>query len=265
MNEITIKEIENNLVDRKKEYAPMIKNISEHLPVIDKSIENFGKTQSQFMDNMLTVSHPTPIRNVRQVLAEINKSLSALKSAEIKNRKKVNEIKRLERDLKEETDDLLKEKIDLEILEIENGLNEGKKYIGGAIRKINNYVNQYKTILASLGVSDFSEIDFEAEEEKYHIMKAFEQALCACRSRQGIVDEGNLIYLCQIGINGTSAQNDILKYFGKEQQDIKNGLEPSKEQELVFLNDMYLKYKGSAKRYSEQKGMLLTDEESLLK
>ena len=265
MNEITIKEIEKNLVQRKKEYAPMIKNISEHLPVIDKSIENFGKTQSQFMDNMLTVSHPTPIRNVRQVLAEINKSLSALKEAEIKNRKKVNEIKRLERDLKEETDVLLKEKIDLEILEIENGLNEGKKYIGGAIRKINNYVNQYKNILASLGVDDFSEIDFEAEEEKYHIMKAFEQALCACRSRQGIIDEGNLIYLCQIGINGTSGQQEILNYFRKEQDLLKEGLEPSKEMELEFLHLMYAKYKGSAKTYSEHKGMELVDKRSLLK
>ena len=167
--------------------------------------------------------------------------------------------------MKEETDVLLKEKIDLEILEIENGLNEGKKYIGGAIRKINNYINQYKNILTALGVNDFSEIDFEAEEEKYHIMKSFEQALCACRSRQGIVDEGNLIYFCQIGINGTSAQQEILNYFRKEQDLLKEKLEPSKEMELEFLNNMYLKYKGSAKNYSKHKGMNLVDEESLLK
>ena len=264
MNEITLKQIETNL-ERKKEYSPMIKNISAHLPVIDKSIENFGKTQSQFMDNMLTVSHPTPIRNVRQVLAEINKSLSALKSAEIKNRKKVNEIKRLERDLKDIDNKLDRERLELEILEIENGLEEGKKYIGGAIRKINNYVNQYKNILASLGVSDFSEIDFEAEEEKYHIMKAFEQALCACRSRQGMIDEGNLIYFCQIGINGTSAQQQILDYFEKERELIKEKLEPSKEMELEFLNSMYTKFKGSARGYCKNKGMSIVDETSLLK
>ena len=265
MNEITMKEIQKGIEKKQKEYVPMVKNISESLPMINNSIENFGKTQSQFMDNMLTVSHPTPIRNVRQILAEINKSLSALKSAEIKNRQKMNEISILERDLKQETDELIIQKIELEIMEIENELDDGKKYIGGAIRKINNYTNQYKNILTSLGVNDFSEIDFEAEEEKYHIMKAFEQALCACRSRQGLVDEGNLIYLCQIGINGTSAQNAILKYFGQEQEDIKNGLEPSKEQELMFLNDMYMKYKGSAKTYSTHKGMSLVDEKSLLK
>ena len=34
------------------------------------------------MDNFFTVSHPTPLRNARQILAEINRICDALKEAQ---------------------------------------------------------------------------------------------------------------------------------------------------------------------------------------
>jgi len=246
-----------------KQHNIMLSEIQNNLPQINSLSMNFGKTQSQFMDNMLTTSHPTPIRNVRQMLAEINKSLDALKEAYYKNEKEKVYIKKLERDLKNETDELEKELIEIKIEEKLTKLETGKKYIAGAIRKIHNYQNQYNNILKTLGVKSFDEIDFEKEEEEYHIKKAFEQGLNAARV-SGRIDEGNQIYLTQLGINGTVAQMNVEGYLIWERQQLKEGREITAEDQWRFLDEMYNKFKGSANKYAEKKGMKLTTETALL-
>jgi hypothetical protein len=67
-----------SIVSYMPEHHEMISKIQESLPEIQRASSMFFKTQSQFMDNMLTVSHPTPIRNLRQILAEMRKARDAL-------------------------------------------------------------------------------------------------------------------------------------------------------------------------------------------
>lgn len=242
-------------LDNLEQYLPMMDVIKENLPMIKEGSDNFMKTQSAFMDNMLTVSHPTPIRNLRQILAEVNKTMQALRESHFSLKRKEIEIKKYEKKLLTEEDELERELIQVEIDDRLSGIEVTKGYISGAIRKITNYIIQYKSILDSIGVSSFDEIDFEAEEEKYHIMKAFDQALTAARTRGGTIDEGNHIYLNQIGINGASAQKDLLAYLHKESQCFSRGEEPSHEMILTFLNEMSEKYKGCSSKYAVSKGM----------
>jgi hypothetical protein len=257
-------EMDKLMLNLDKQHKSMLTEVQKNLPQVEKLSSNFGKTQSQFMDNMLTTSHPTPIRNVRQMLAEINKSLDALKEAYYKNEKEKVYIKKLQRDLKSEKDELEKELIEIKIEEKLTKLETGKKYIAGAIRKIHNYQTQYNSILKTLGVKSFDEIDFEKEEEEYHIKKAFEQGLNAARSNGGRIDEGNQIYLTQLGINGTLAQKNVVGYLMWEENELKEGREITAEDQWRFLDDMYHKFKGSAKKYAAKKGMSLTTETALL-
>lgn len=257
MNELIIKNID-------KKYETMLQTINQNFNVIEKTTENFNKTQSQFMDNMLTVSHPTPIRNIRQILAEINKSYEALQEVYFKNKKEEVKIKKLERQLQNENDELEKELIQISIDEKNSILKTRFKYIQGAIRKISNYVNQYNNILKSIGVENIDEVDFEEEEEKYHIMKSFEQGLIAARSHNGIVDEGNQIYFSQIGINGTVAQVEVANYLNREAKLLSEKQELNIDFQLKFLNDMYEKFKGCSKKLAEYKGMSLNTGFALL-
>lgn len=254
----------NNISNLDKAHKTMLKKINSELPVIDKITSNFGKSQSQFMDNMLTVSHPTPLRNIRQIMAEVNKSLEALKEAYYKRRKKEVKIKILRKNLREEPDLLEKELLIIEIEEKNSQLLNGEKYISGAIRKITNYITQYNKILKNLGVDTIDELDFELEEEKYHIKKSFEQALNAARSNQGRVDEGNQIYFTQIGINGTMAQKNITGYLINEEKLISQGVILTAAHQWSFLDEMYNLFKGSAKKYSSIKGMVLMSENALI-
>ena len=71
-----------------KTYQTMLQKNNTCLPAIMKNQTAFFKSQSQFMDNMLTVTAATPIRNLRQISAEINKAKSALDEAYFKIEKK---------------------------------------------------------------------------------------------------------------------------------------------------------------------------------
>ena len=265
---INLSEEISSLVHYMPEHMPMLQEIKENLPEIHRGTSLFGKTQSQFMDNMLTLSHPTPIRNLRQILSEIEKSSLGLKEAHFKNQKQKVELKIKLRDIEKEKDDLKRDLLFIESDEIRHYLHASTTYISGAIRKITNLVNQYNSIKKNLmkeqEVSDFNEIDFEKEEEKYHIMKAFEQALSAARSRNGVVDEGNMIYFQQIGINGAVAQKYITDYLLEERQLLSSNKAPTHKMTLNFLNEMAEIFNGSSATYAEHKGMSLISENALL-
>jgi paraquat-inducible protein B len=242
-------------VKEKPEYAVMINKLEAGLPAIREATDNFNKTQSQFMDNMLTVSHPTPLRNIRQILAEMNKTDQALKEAYIKCAKKEVEIEKKLRALDSEEDELEVKMLQLDIVELKTQLESTKGYIGGAIRKLSNYQEQYSAIMQSIGKESLTEADFEEEEERYHIMKAFDQGTTAARSRQFMIDEGNLIYLTQIGINAGVAQKDVANYLYAELELIKSGQEPTHNMYIKFLNDMADKHTGCSNKAAISKGM----------
>jgi hypothetical protein len=271
---------DDEIVVQRPELVPMLKNYNENLPELKRGRENFGKRQSQFMDNVLTVSKHTPLRNMRQCLSEIEKTQSALKEAFFKQKKQRLEIRIKERELEKDTiiipasddspemrfikaDDielyeLGQEMIALEINKLESQLEDSEVYISGAIRKLENYTTQYNNIkdkiMQDQGVSEFSEIDFEAEEERYHIMTAFSQGLNAVRSK-GRIDEGNQIYLQQLGINGMAAEMEIQGLLKLEVSMLEQGQQPGNDLVLRFLNDMGNKYKGCSEAMVADRGM----------
>lgn len=236
----------------------MLVNINDNLPEINRARQNFGKRQSQLMDNMLTVHHPTPLRNMRQILSEVERSYSALREGYWKQQKTKIEIQIKYRDAELKGESLESQLLMIEAQELESQLEAGEIYISGAIRKIRNYTEQYNSIAAKVmeeqGVTEFSEIDFEAEEEKYHIMTAFSQGLNAARSK-GRIDEGNQIYLQQLGINGHAAENEVQGLLLQERQMLEKGFEPGNDLVLEFLNKMAEKFKGCTQKMQEYKGM----------
>ena len=259
MNEITLFE---NKFEIDEQYTGMVEIIKQTLPEVDRATALFNKTQSQMMDNMLTVSHITPIRNLRQILAEMKRTRMALGEAYYGIQRKKIEIEE-KREEKAGASPLKQKRLDIEIDELEWQISCIRENVSGAIRKLTNYSLQYKSIQEHYHLEKFSELDFEEEEERYHITKAFEQALNAARVT-GRIDEGNQIYLEQLGINGTVAQIEIINYLNREAYMMSpvdgNGrpkviTEPTHEMQLEFLLVMAEKFKGCTKRYAAWKGM----------
>ena len=60
-------------------------------------------------------------------------------------------------------------------------------------------------------------------------MTALKQALNSARPRGGVIDEGNSIYLFDIGVNVSHAQAEIFNYLKIENEMISKGQAPSHE------------------------------------
>ena len=262
--DLIIKEISNSPLV-KKEYKQMLANIRNTLPAIKQTSSNFYKSHSQFMGVMLDVTAITPIRSVKHTLAEIDKTRMALEEAHLKMMKKDIELRQKERELNDENykDDLEKELLETEILEIKVNMNNIQNSITGAIRKMSFFTNQYKSILKKIGKNDITEEEYEKEEARYHVMTCMKQALNAARARGGVIDEGNLIYLFDMGINSAQAQAEIYSYLKMENKLMDEGKAPTHEMTMQWLEACADKFQNDSVKFAERRGFKLYDEESL--
>ena len=262
--DLILKEISNSPLV-KKEYKAMLNNITSSLPAIKQSSSNFYKSHSQFMGVMLDVTAITPIRSVKHTLAELDKTRMALEEAHLKMRKKDIELREKEHKLKTDLEmtSFEKELLETEILEIQVNMNNIQNSITGAIRKMNFFTNQYKSILKKLGKEDITEEEYEKEESNYHVMTCMKQALNAARARGGVIDEGNLIYLFDMGINSAQAQAEIYAYLKMENDMMAQGKAPTHEMTMQWLEACAAKFSKDAEAFAERRGFKLYDEESL--
>ena len=249
----------------KKEYKQMLTNINATLPAIKQSSSNFYKSHSQFMGVMLDVTAITPIRSVKHTLAELDKTRMALEEAQLKMMKKDIELRQKEKKLADGDfkDDLERELLETEILEVKVNMNNIQNSVSGAIRKMNFFTNQYKSILKKLGKNDITEEEYEKEEARYHVMTCMKQALNAARARGGVIDEGNLIYLFDMGINSAQAQAEIYAYLKMENDMMGQGKAPTHEMTMQWLEACADKFSGESVKFAERRGFKLYDEESL--
>jgi len=262
-NELVVKNIETTLVDCKPEYKTMLQNIDEKMPVIQQASSNFYKSHSQFMGVTLDVTAITPIRSIKHTLAEIDKTKSALQEAQINMQKKAVKLKKKQRKLEKCKDDLDREMLEIEILELQTHSANAQNSVQGAIRKMNFFVNQYESLLSHLGIDEVTEEMYEQEENRYHIMTAMKQALISARPRGGLIDEGNQIYVFDLGISGAQAQAEVYAYLHFENELIKKGQAPTHEHTMRWLEACADKFADDPKKFTERRGFKIMDNQSL--
>lgn len=264
MNDLIISNMQTALVAKQKpEYNVMLKNIESRLPAVQRDTSNFHKSHSQFMQVTLDVTAITPIRSIKHTLAEIDRTRSALQEAYINVRKKQVELKRKEYQLEQETDPFDRELLEIEILEINGQLESMQNSVNGAIRKMNFMMNQHAQLLEKVGKNEITEEDYEREESRYHIMTCMKQALNAARSRNGIIDEGNLIYLFDLGINAADAQAQVYAYLTMENQLISEGKAPTHEMTVKWLEACADKWQKCPENFAQSRGFSVFDKSSL--
>jgi hypothetical protein len=251
------------LTVQKPEYNVMLKNIQDRMPAVVKDTSNFHKSHSQFMQVTLDVTAITPIRSIKHTLAEIDRTKSALQEAYIGMRKKQVELKKKQAELEKATDEFDRELLEIEILELNSHLEGTQNHVNGALRKMNFMVNQHKQLLEKVGKNEITEEDYEREESRYHIMTCMKQALNAARSRNGMIDEGNLIYLFDLGINAAQAQAEVFAYLNMENQLISKGVAPTHEMTMKWLEACADKWEKDPETFAQRRGFSVFDKSSL--
>lgn len=265
-NDLIIENMTTALAVTKPEYNLMLANLNSKMPAVVRDTSNFHKSHSQFMQVTLDVTAITPIRSIKHTLAEIDRTKSALQEAYINMRKKEVELKRKQFQLEnpnEPLDQFDKELLEIEIMEIQGGMESTQNYVNGALRKMNFLVNQHAQLLAKVGKNEITEEEYEREEARYHIMTCMKQALNAARSRNGMIDEGNLIYLFDLGINAAQAQAEVIAYLNMENQLIANGQAPTHEMTVRWLEACADKWADEPEKFAARRGFSVFDRSSL--
>ena len=245
------------------EYKSMLSNIAEKMPAVTQATSNFHKSHSQFMGVTLDVTAITPIRSIKHTLAEIDKTRSALQEAYINLRKKEVKLKKKQAKLIDCREPLARELLEIEILEIQGHLEGTRNSVQGAVRKMNFFTNQYDNLMKKIGKEELSEEDYELEEARYHIMTCMKQALNSARPRNGIIDEGNMIYLFDLGINAAQAQAEVFSYLNWENELVKQGKAPEHEHTVQWLEGCADKWAGCPAAFANSRGFDVFDPTSL--
>lgn len=262
-NDLILSNMSTALTVQKPEYNVMLKNIQDRMPAVVKDTSNFHKSHSQFMQVTLDVTAITPIRSIKHTLAEIDRTKTALQEAYIGMRKKQIELKKKQAELEKATDEFDRELLEIEILELNSHLEGTQNHVNGALRKMNFMVNQHKQLLEKVGKNEITEEDYEREESRYHIMTCMKQALNAARSRNGMIDEGNLIYLFDLGINAAQAQAEVFAYLNMENQLISKGVAPTHEMTMKWLEACADKWEKDPETFAQRRGFSVFDKSSL--
>ena len=262
-NDLILSNMSTALAVQKPEYNVMLKNIQDRMPAVVKDTSNFHKSHSQFMQVTLDVTAITPIRSIKHTLAEIDRTKAALQEAYIGMRKKQIELKKKQAELEKATDEFDRELLEIEILELNSHLEGTQNHVNGALRKMNFMVNQHKQLLEKVGKNEITEEDYEREESRYHIMTCMKQALNAARSRNGMIDEGNLIYLFDLGINAAQAQAEVFAYLNMENQLISKGVAPTHEMTMKWLEACADKWEKDPETFAQRRGFSVFDKSSL--
>lgn len=246
-----------------QEYKGMLTHIEETLPATQAACDNFYKSHSQMMTVTLDITDLTPIRSIKHTLAAIERTKSALAEAQINRRKNEIKIKKKQREIDACEDDLDREELEIEMIELMNNNMNIENSMKGAIRKMSFLMTQYRSVLDHIGKDHITEEDYEREEKRYHVMTALKQALNSARPRGGVIDEGNSIYLFDIGVNVAHAQAEVFNYLKIENELISQGQAPSHEMTMEWLEKCADKFQDCAEKFAESRGFKVLDEKSL--
>ena len=262
-SEISVGTLESDLKHVTPEYKGMLQHIEETLPATNAACDNFYKSHSQMMTVTLDITDLTPIRSIKHTLASIERTKSALAEAQINMKKNEIKIMKKQREIDQDTDDLDRAEHEIEMIELMNNNRNIANSAKGAIRKMSFLMTQYRSVLDHIGKDHITEEDYEREEKRYHVMTALKQALNSARPRGGVIDEGNSIYLFDIGVNVSHAQAEIFNYLKIENEMIQNGSAPSHEMTVEWLEKCADKFQDCSERFAASRGFTILDEKSL--
>ena len=177
----------------------------------------WDRAHTQWTWKHLNLSFHDPMRNVKQVLAEINNKKTALN--EMKWRFVQIELSFAEINDKLSKPELLKDKweeirLNIELAQLKESLTNHIVLIDGAMKDILSLTDLYEQLKSK--VNNFNEDDVEENETLSHLRRSLVQCIRDVRER-GSITKGEQEYMEQIGVNPMKIQKDIREYVMQEE------------------------------------------------
>jgi hypothetical protein len=194
----------------------------------------WNRSHSQWTWRHINLSYAAPMKNLRQVSAEMTRKREALEEAKWNYMKNEIKLQQKEDKLAKEKDSLKAQLLEIDIAQLKSGMANGMKYVEGAMKDVLTLSNLYDDLKEKY--SDYNEEDFEKEEARSHLKRSLVQCLRDVR-QSGRITKGEQEYLEQIGVNPGKITLDMLAFLDYEQKIDDYTVRPMYE----FLDDMCVK------------------------
>lgn len=223
-----------------------LEKVAQRLPEIAKKTEAFGRNNSQTTLSMMTLTMMTgqsPHRQLRQVLAEIERRQTALAEAQ------VSYAELLDKQPDEnDSEAVFTAKQRLKQFQI----SQMQEKIAGSFKDIATLINAYDNIVSSHGIEDWSEENFEKAEARHHIRRGFE-LLYHDVIESGRPSKSAIEYLQQFGVHIQIANREVAGYINLVETKINDGIRNITASHLEdFFDEMAEKYKYCAAEASKR-------------
>lgn len=201
------------------------RSLAENTQKVDYALANVGELQSiwnhshtQWMWKHLNLSWHAPMKNMRQISAEITRKKGALNEAKWRQVESEIKIRKIEDELEKgqldgSIDYWREVELKVKLAKLKEGIAEGVVIIEGAMKDVLVLNELYEQLKEK--VSGFSEADIEKEETKSHLKRALVQSIRDVRM-SGAITKAEQEYIEQIGINPMKLQGLLRAYVDSE-------------------------------------------------
>jgi len=224
-----------NLITTKNTYLPSVIEalVSSRLPALSAKTAPISRSNSQTTITMMTLTMmngQSPLRQIRQILAEVSAKKSALAEAQVNYAKIKNKV-------------ILGEG---EVADAERRLNGYQLQslevaVENALKDIATLISAYDALVANHGIENWTEEDMERAEAKHHVRRGFE-LLYRNLIEGGRAREASIEYLQQFGVHVQVALAEVSGYILSIEELIREGGRPSASSIEDFLDAMSEKY-----------------------
>lgn len=213
-----------------------VETVNKYLPEIMQKTRAFDRQNSQHTLSLMTLTMMTghsPLRMMRQVMAEIEKKQMALMEAQVSHAELLEEIEELK---------FSSSPVEVAKLRLKNfslGMLEAK--INGSFKDIATLIDAYKNLKAKNNIDEWDETTFEAEEKAFHVRRGFElmyrNLLDGGRAQTSTIE-----YTAQYGVHPQVALKECRIYLDSVSEAIDKGIVLHANHLEDFLDEMASKY-----------------------
>jgi hypothetical protein len=226
--------------------AVAVAKVNQFLPELTEKTKAFDRSNSQTTLALMTLTMlngQSPMRMMRQILAEVESRKMALAEAQVNHAKLVKEISQLQNS----TD--LVEQAECRQKQFSLVLMESK--INGAFKDIATLIDAYENIKSKNNIDEWDEATFEAEEKRHHVRRGFE-LMYRNILEGGRAQTATIEYLQQYGVHPQVSLTEVTGYIQVTAMKIADGQLPHSNDLEDFLDHMAEKYYKSVDKTSER-------------
>tara|TARA_Y100001937_G_C7075890_1_gene310597 strand:+ start:49 stop:927 length:879 start_codon:yes stop_codon:yes gene_type:complete len=215
--------------------------VNEFLPELDEKTKFFDRNNSQSTLSMMSLTMlngHSPLRMLRQVLAETETRKMALAEAQVSHAKALKNIEKLQEKVFLNPDNKI---ASAKLRAAFVGIESMESKINGSFKDIATLITAYNNLKENYGIEDWTEEEFEESEKKHHVRRGFE-LMYRNLMDGGRASTSTIEYMQQYGVHPQVGFVEVQGYIAVVNELISKKQIPHSNHLEEFLDAMANKY-----------------------